>query len=145
MKQDEEKKVLQEIWRNARGDLDMIDAVISSVYDEDLAYDLNRKALKMREFLRKSTTRLNQQGEDVCEHLPGAVMRKKAVHVRTMLQGETAQLAKMMQDGSKNGAERLKNSIHRYKDAGIYATELAKEMIDFEEESQRKLNIYREQ
>ena len=44
-------------------------------------------------------------------------------------------IAEMMQKGNRRGAEELKNAIHRYKNAGIYATELAKDVIDFEEKN----------
>lgn len=146
MRQEDEKKVLQEVYRNARTDLDVIDAVLAKVYDEELAYDLNLKAAKMREFLRRSSDRLNQCGDPFPETGRGTAgsVRKVTTRVRTMLHGETVHVARMMQEGSKKGAESLKNAVHRYRNAGIYATELAKEMIDFEEETLRKLRSYQD-
>ena len=147
MRQEDEKKILQEVYRNARTDLDVIDAVLAKVYDEELAYDLNLKAAKMREFLRRSSDRLNQCGNPFPEtgrNGTAGNVRKVTTRVRTMLHGETVQVARMMQEGSKKGAESLKNAVHRYRNAGIYATELAKEMIDFEEETLRKLRSYQD-
>lgn len=47
-----------------------------------------------------------------------------------------------MYKGNDRGVRELKHCDHKYKDAGIYATELAKEMIDFEEENLQKMRSY---
>ena len=55
--------------------------------------------------------------------------------MKTMEQNKTGDMADLMYKGNDRGVRELKHAIHKYKDAGIYATELAKEMIDFEEEN----------
>ena len=49
------------------------------------------------------------------------------------------QADKMEQFARKAG---IKNAIHKYRNAGIYATELAKEMVDFESDNLRKMYTY---
>ena len=44
--------------------------------------------------------------------------------------------------GNERGVKELKNAIHKYRNAGIYATELAKEMVDFESDNLRKMYTY---
>ena len=47
-----------------------------------------------------------------------------------------------MGKGNERGVKELKNAIHKYRNAGIYATELAKEMVDFESDNLRKMYTY---
>ena len=51
-------------------------------------------------------------------------------------------VADLIGKGNERGVKELKNAIHKYRNAGIYATELAKEMIDFEEENLQKMRSY---
>ena len=125
--------------------MEAIHQVLKDVYDEELAYELNIEAGKMKEFERKAGIRLQQKGSERAETNPAArSMLKTAIRMKTVLKNNTSHIADMMQKGNRRGAEELKNAIHKYKDAGIYATELAKEMVDFEEENLRKLQSYLE-
>ena len=87
--------------------------------------------------------RLRQSGKDAAE--PGPLtsgMLKVAVRMKTAVSGRTSQVAEMIRKGNQRGTEELKKAIHKYRNAGIYATELAREMIDFEEDNQEKMKRY---
>ena len=62
--------------------------------------------------------------------------------MKTAVSDKTSRVADMIKKGNQRGADELKKAIHKYKDAGIYATELAKEMIDFEEANSEKMDRY---
>ena len=51
-------------------------------------------------------------------------------------------VADLIGKGNERGVKELKNAIHKYRNAGIYATELAKEMVDFESDNLRKMYTY---
>lgn len=145
MSLEDEQSLLHEICRNSSMGVEAIHQVLKDVYDEELAYELNIEAGKMKEFERKAGARLQQSGDGPAGTNPAAKsMLKTAIRVKTVFQNNTEHIADLMQKGNRRGAEELKKAIHKYKDAGIYATELAKEMVDFEEENLKKLQSYLE-
>lgn len=143
MNDKDEERLLHEICRNSSMGVEAIDQVLKDVYDEEFAYELNVEANRMKEFERKANARLNQNGKDASEPKPMTKrMLKTAVKMKTAFSDKTSHIADLMQKGNQRGVDELKKAIHKYKDAGIYATELAKEMIDFEEENLKKLDGY---
>ena len=52
------------------------------------------------------------------------------------------QLVQRLIEQNQKTSDHLKYVIHEWKEAGLYATELAKEIIDFEEAAAKKLKIY---
>ncbi|MCD8217718.1 MAG: hypothetical protein LUD01_06685 [Clostridiales bacterium] len=144
MNEKDEDRLLHEICRNSSMGREAIYQVLQDVYDEELAYELHVEAGKMKEFEDKANARLKGNGKEEAEPKPMAgKMLKSAVKMRTALSDKTPHVADMMQKGNRRGAEELKKAIHKYKGAGVYATELAREMIDFEEENQCRLEAYK--
>ncbi|MCD8365967.1 MAG: hypothetical protein LUC83_09230 [Clostridiales bacterium] len=144
MSENDEERLLHEICRNSSMGREAIRQVLEEVYDQEFAYELHLEAAKMKEFENKANSRLNKNGKEEAAAKPVAErMLKSAVKMRTAFSDQTAHVAGMMQKGNLRGADELKKAIHKYKDAGVYATELAREMIDFEEENQNRLEAYR--
>lgn len=144
MSQEDEKRMLHEICRNSKMGVSAIDQVLEKVYDEELAYELHVEADRMREFERKANQRLKSCGDEPEEINPVAeAMLRSSIRMKTLFRDGKDHIADMVQKGNRRGAQELKNAIHKYKGAGIYATELAKEMIDFEEENLKKLSVYK--
>jgi hypothetical protein len=143
MNVDDERHLLHEICRNSSMGVEAIDQVLKNVYDEEFAYELNVEANRMRQFERRAKMRLEEHADEPSEPKPiEKTMLKTAIRMKTALGNETDKIARMMQKGNQKGVEELKNAVHKYKDAGIFATELAKDMMDFEEENERKLKSY---
>ena len=139
MSENDEERLLHEICRNSSMGREAIQQVLKDVYDEEFAYELHVQAGKMREFEQKAGERLKQDGKEAAEPNPLASgMLKTAVKMKTAV----SLVADMIKKGNQRGADELKKAIHKYKDAGIYATELAKEMIDFEEANSEKMDRY---
>ena len=145
MNEKDEQRLLHEICRNASMGVESIDAVLKDVYDEELAYELHREASKMRQFARKASERLKKDGSQPADEKPLVKkMLRTSIHMKTAMKGETKDVAEMLEKGNEKGMEQLKNSIHKYKKAGIFATELAKEMIAFEEDNIKKMQSFKE-
>lgn len=143
MSENDEERLLHEICRNSSMGREAIRQVLKDVYDEEFAYELHVQEGKMREFEERAGARLQQSGKEAAAPSPLASgMLKTAVKMKMTVSDRTARVADMIQKGSRRGAEELKKAIHKYKDAGIYATELAKEMVDFEEANLRKMDRY---
>ena len=64
------------------------------------------------------------------------------IRMKQSLQNRTEDVADLIGKGNERGVKELKNAIHKYRNAGIYATELAKEMVDFESDNLRKMYTY---
>ncbi len=144
MNEKDEERLLHEICRNSSMGREAISQVLKDVYDEEFAYDLHVQAGKMREFEERAGGRLEQRGKEAAAPNPVAAgMLRTAVKMKTVVSDQTSHIADMIQKGNQRGAVELKKAIHKYKDAGIYATELAKEMIDFEEANLRKMERYK--
>lgn len=145
MNENDEDRLLHEICRNSGMGVEAIQQVLKDVYDEEFAYELHAEAGKMREFEQKAGERLNQNGKEAGKTKPmAAKMLKSAVKMRTVVTDSTSHMAELMQKGNRRGAEELKKAIHKYKDAGVYATELARDMVDFEEDNLKKLARFKD-
>ncbi|WP_296116240.1 hypothetical protein [uncultured Eubacterium sp.] len=143
MTQKDENDLLHEICRNSSMGVDAIHEVLKDIYDEEFAYELNVQADKMEQFGRKAGMRLRANGSEPAEPKPIATaMLKTSIKMRKTLQNKTEDVADMIGKGNERGVKELKHAIHKYRDAGIFATELAKEMVDFEEDNLRKMQTY---
>ncbi len=143
MTQKDENDLLHEICRNSSMGVDAIHEVLKDIYDEEFAYELNVQADKMEQFGRKAGMRLRANGSEPAEPKPIATaMLKTSIKMRKVLQNKTEDVADMIGKGNERGVKELKHAIHKYRDAGIFATELAKEMVDFEEDNLRKMQVY---
>lgn len=141
--QKDENGLLHEICRNSSMGVEAIHEVLKDIYDEEFAYELNIQADKMEQFGRKAGLRLIQNGSEPEE--PGVIttaMLKTSIKLKKALQNKTEDVAEMIEKGNERGVKELKHAIHKYRNAGIYATELAKEMVDFEEDNLRKMQSY---
>ena len=143
MTQKDENDLLHEICRNSSMGVDAIHEVLKDIYDEEFSYELNVQADKMEQFGRKAGMRLRANGSEPAEPKPIATaMLKTSIKMRKTLQNKTEDVADMIGKGNERGVKELKHAIHKYRDAGIFATELAKEMVDFEEDNLRKMQTY---
>ena len=142
MTQKDENYLLQEICRNSGMGVAAINQVLKDVYDEEFAYELNVQADKMEQFGGRRT----DTGAWLCrpsEPKPIATaMLVTAIRMKQALQNRTEDVADLIGKGNERGVKELKNAIHKYRNAGIYATELAKEMVDFESDNLRKMYTY---
>ena len=87
--------------------------------------------------------RLRANGSEPAVPKPIATaLLKTSIKMRKVLQNKTEDVADMIGKGNERGVKELKHAIHKYRDAGIFATELAKEMVDFEEDNLRKMQVY---
>lgn len=143
MTQKDENDLLHEICRNSSMGVDAIHEVLKDIYDEEFAYELNVQADKMEQFGRKAGMRLRANGSEPAEPKPIATaMLKTSIKMRKALLNKTEDVADMIGKGNERGVKELKHAIHKYRDAGIFATELAKEMVDFEKDNLRKMQVY---
>ena len=139
-----EKEVLREIYKNSSMAVESIEAILSKVYDEDLAYDLNKQLHKFKDIALKSETRLNEMGQKpIHDDLIGKAMLWASIQMNTLMNISTSHIADLLIKGNKRGVGDMLKSSKKNKDCGAYATELANELVDFEVENIERLKGYK--
>ena len=139
----EDLAVLNEAYRNSKMGVETINAIISKVYDEDLALDLNRQAVRFLSFEDKATEKIRKANERPETESPvGKAMLWTSIQANTLLNTSTEHIAEMMIKGSNNGILEMEKVLKHNENAGERPTALAKQLIDFEESNIKRLKDY---
>lgn len=93
--------VLNEAYRSSKKGLEDINAVISKVYDEDLALDLNRQAVRFLSFEDRVTEKIREANKRPEPASPvNKAMRWTSIQANTILNTSTEHLADLMIQGN---------------------------------------------
>lgn len=138
-----ERTVLEEICKKSRAALLDIHTIISKVYDDELALDLNKQAVRYSRIQEKAEDNLLETG---VMPAPISIMdrtrRWASLQAMTALNVSTKHVADMM---VKENNDRLEGINKVVKDNDVISSmtyELAEEFIDFEQENIRILKSY---
>ena len=139
----EDFAVLNEAYRNSKMGVETINAIISKVYDEDLALDLNRQAVKFLSFEDKVTEKIREADERPETGSPvGKAMLWTSIQANTLLNTSTEHVADLMIQGNTKGITDLMKAVKANKGARKEYCELAEELMDFEEKNIEQLKSY---
>ena len=70
------------------------------------------------------------------------LMLKGGIQANTLLNTSTSHIAELMIQGSNRGLTSMWKALNHYENAGNESTELARELMDFEEKTIEKLKKY---
>ncbi len=162
MEMREENNIVKLVYEEALLQEKRISDVLSRVEDEELSDELNHLLAEWRLFGKKAKRRLQENSftEEALKDLT-AERAAKGTNLRMVpmideyvirskhpkgekedSRDQDADITKAEIMRTEQMAERMKYMIHENRRAGIFATELAKELIDFEELSIKKLKNY---
>ena len=135
--------VLNEAYRSSRKGVETINTVISKVYDDDLALDLNRQAVHFLAF----EDRAEEEIRKASERPEGASAVEKAaswtaLQAGTLLNTSTGHVAELMIEGNAKGITDLMKVVKKNQEAKREYCELAEELMDFEEKNIECLKNY---
>lgn len=135
--------VLNEAYRSSRKGVETINTVISKVYDDDLALDLNRQAVHFLAFEDKAAEKIRKASE----RPEGASAVEKAaswtaLQAGTLLNTSTGHVAELMIEGNAKGITDLMKTVKKNQEAKREYCELAEELMDFEEKNIECLKNY---
>ena len=135
--------VLNEAYRSSRKGVETINTVISKVYDDDLALDLNRQAVHFLAFEDKAAEEIRKASE----RPEGASAVEKAaswtaLQAGTLLNTSTGHVAELMIEGNAKGITDLMKAVKKNQEAKREYCELAEELMDFEEKNIECLKNY---
>lgn len=135
--------VLNETYRNSRMGVEAINAVIGKVYDEDLALDLNRQAVRFMSFEDKVAEKIREANKKPESASPvGKARLWTSMQANTLLNTSTEHLADLMIQGNTKGITDLMKAVKANRGAGREYCELAEELMDFEEKNIDRLKSY---
>ena len=135
--------VLNEAYRSSTKAQEAINTVISKVYDEDLALDLNRQALRFQNFEDRVTEKIRDASSRPEEETAvGRAMHWTALQANTMLNTSTEHVAELMIEEQADRITDLMKAVKKNKSARKDYCELAEELMDFEEKNIQCLKNY---
>lgn len=135
--------VLNEAYRSSRRGVERINTVISKIYDEDLALDLNRQAVKLLAFEDRVTETIRKAEEKPeTDSSVGKALRWTSMQANTLLNTSTEHVAELMIEGTTREITDLMKAVKQNQDAAREYCELAEELMDFEEKNIECLKNY---
>lgn len=142
MKKDD-VELLEEIRKNTEMGLHALDLVSNKVYDDSLALQLARESFKYGELHDRARAQLLAQNRlPGAENKVGKLMLSASIQGNTLFNSSTSHLAELMIRGSNMGLSDLWKAMNHNSQAGDQTVELAKELMDFEENNIKELKKY---
>lgn len=139
----EDFAVLNEAYRGSRAGQASINTMLSKIYDEDLAYDLNRQAVRFMAFENRIVEKLAQSNE---QPQKGKSIEKArmwtSIQANTLLNTSTEHVADLMIQENARAIMDLMRTMKENRGASREYCELAEELMDFEEKNIEKLKSY---
>lgn len=139
----QEVAVYREIQRNTEMAIKAIETISDKVYDDNLAIQISRQALKYSELHNEAAKQLVEaKAEPYHSSYFSDMMLKAGIHYNTLLNTSTGHIAELMIKGSNMGVLEMEKVLHHNADAGEQSTALAKQLLDFEEKNIKRLKDY---
>lgn len=138
-----EKKILDEISSGSRIARLDIRTMLSKIYDEELALDLNRQAARYSRIQEKAENCLKKEGET--PKVPGVLDRPRrwaAIQAETALNISTEHVAELLMREEKKRLDNMMDMVREQAKTGRETEEIAEEFMDFAEENIRILGTY---
>lgn len=138
-----DKKVLQEIQRNAQMAIDAIEEVSDKIYDKDFMNKIRSHESVYEAYGRKTLQEMGKEKiEPYREKAVEKMMLKSGIMMNTMMDVSTSHIAQMMIQGNNRGITDLCKVLNHNPEASRSSVELAKELMDFEEKAINSLKKY---
>lgn len=142
MKKDD-VELLEEIRKNTKMGLHALDLVSNKVYDDSLALQLARESFKYGELHDRARAQLLAQNRmPGTENKVGKLMQSASIQGNTLFNSSTSHLAEVMIRSSNMGLSSLWRAMNHNSQAEDQTVELAKELMDFEENNIKQLKKY---
>ncbi|MDE5804522.1 MAG: hypothetical protein K2I22_16565 [Lachnospiraceae bacterium] len=139
----EEINIYREIQKNTEMGMKAIETLSDKVYEDEFARQISRQSLKYSDIRNRAMNKLLEaKAEPVHSNHLSDMMLKGAVHMNTLFNTSTSHLAELMIQGSNRGITQMCKVLNHNPQAHAMSTELAKELMDFEEKNINILKKY---
>ena len=142
MKQDD-ITILREIQKNAQMAMSTIDTLLDKTDDSEFTMSLSKQSLGYAKIHNDAVEKLvEEQSGTYRTNQIADIMLRGSVHMGTLTNVSTSHLAEMMIQGSNRGLTNMYKAVKHNALAQGMSMELAKELMDFEEECIDKMKEY---
>ena len=142
MKQDD-IKILKEVQRNTEMGMTAIDTILDKIGNDEFSLQLSRQSLQYSEIHNKALDQILRNEGDVYRGSQITdMMLKGSIHANTALNISKGHLAEMVIQGSNRGITSMWKVMKHNQMATDETVELARELVDFEEESIQRMKEY---
>lgn len=142
MKQDD-ITILKEIQKNTQMAMSTIDTLLDKTDDSEFTMSLSKQSLGYAKIHNDAVEKLvEEQSGTYRTNQIADIMLRGSVHIGTLTNVSTSHLADMMIQGSNRGLTNMYKAVKHNSMAQDMSVELAKELMDFEENCIEKLKEY---
>lgn len=139
----QEVTIYREIQKNTDMAMKALDTISDKVYDDNLASQISRQALKYSELHNEATKQLIEaKAESYHATYFSDMMLRAGIQYNTLLNTSTGHIAEMMIKGSNNGIVEMEKVLKHNQNVGEQPVILAKQLIDLEESNIADLKNY---
>lgn len=139
----QEVAVYREIQRNTEMAMKAIDTISDKVYDDQLAMQISRQALKYSDLHTEAMKQLvAAKAEPYKSTYMSDFMLRTGIHYNTLLNTSTGHIAELMIKGSNMGVLEMEKILKHNPGAGEKSVGLAKQLLDFETKNVERLKKY---
>ena len=132
----EEVNVYREVQRNAEMAVKAIETMSDMVYEDDFALQISRQALKYSDIRNRALDRLlAARAETAHPNALSDLALKGGIHLNTLFNTSTSHLAELMIENSNRGITRMCKVLNHNRLERSMSVEIARGVMDFEEES----------
>lgn len=136
-------QICREVQRNAEMAIKAMDTIADKVHDKELSRDISKQVIKYSEIKNKALDKLYEaKAEPHHTNRLEDIMLAGGIHSKTLLNTSTSHIAGLMIQGNTRGVTEMQKAINHYNNAGDKSLELAKELMDFEEDTIKRLKQY---
>ena len=135
--------LLKECSSGSKMGIHSLEQVAEYVNDMKLLKVLNKYKDKHEMIWKESADTLRSAGEEV--ENPGvmaSMMSWISTEMKLMIENDNTQVAKVLLDGCNMGIQTITEMQHKYANAETEATQMAKELIEMEEDFRKELKKY---
>ena len=142
MKRDDQE-ILKEVQKNTGMAVKAIATISEKTCDDIMRHELAREKRRYLDVYHKAEACLMQnKAEEYHGNVMEDMMLKSAINMNTMLNCSTSKIAELMIQGSNRGITSMWKSMNHHPDATQASMEIAKELMDLEEECIERLKRY---
>ena len=142
MKQDD-ITILREIQKNTQMAMSTIDTLLDKTDDSEFTMSLSKQSLGYAKIHNDAVEKLvEEQSGTYRTNQIADIMLRGSVHMGTLTNVSTSHLADMMIQGSNRGLTNMYKAVKHNALAQDMSMELAKELMDFEENCIEKMKEY---
>jgi hypothetical protein len=128
--------LLREIQKNTQMGMTAIDTILDKIGDDEFSLQLSKQSLKYSELHNMALHEiLENQGDAYRGNQISEIMLKGNIHMNTALNISKEHLAELMIRGSSRGLTSMWKTMRHNQMATGKAMELARELVDFEEDN----------